>query len=210
MARLRKKDRHEVEDVAIPAPEAPGVRDQGPWDSTEKSGTEEQGYIDLGSLLVRGEEGLALQLPADNEEGDIGSVMLVADDSALELRAFAATRSGGLWDEVRADILEEVARLGGECAEAEGPFGAELQVTMPATMPDGETGVQPSRIIGVEGPRWMLRATLLGEAALFPEEHALMAALRDVIVVRGAEPRIQREPLLLTIPPHAIAAPVED
>src|SRR5688572_19790620 len=107
MARLRKKDRQEVEDVEVPAPEAAGVRDQGPWDSSEKSGTEEQGYIDLGSLLVRGEAGFALQLPADNEDGDIGSVMLVGDDSALELRAFAATRSGGLWDEVRADILEE-------------------------------------------------------------------------------------------------------
>ncbi len=65
--------------------------------------------------------------PADNDDGDIGSVVLVADDSALELRAFAATRSGGLWDEVRADIVEEVARLGGECTEAEGPYGAELQ-----------------------------------------------------------------------------------
>ncbi len=210
MARLRKKDRQEVEDVDVPATEAPGARDQGPWDSTEKSGTEEQGYIDLGSLLVRGEEGFALQLPADNEDGDIGSVMLVADDSALELRAFAATRSGGLWDEVRADILEEVARLGGECAEAEGPYGIELQVTMPATMPDGESGVQPSLILGIEGPRWMLRATLLGQAALFSEDHPLMSALRDVIVVRGSDPRIQREPLLLTIPPNAIATRVED
>jgi hypothetical protein len=211
MARLRKKDKQEVEDVVdVPAPEAPGVRDQGPWDSSEKSGTEEQGYIDLGSLLVRGDEGFALQLPADNEDGDIGSVMLVAEDSALELRAFAATRSGGLWEEVRADILEEVARLGGECTEAEGPYGTELQVTMPATMPDGESGVQPSLILGIEGPRWMLRATLLGQAALFSEDHPLMSALRDVIVVRGAEPRIQREPLLLTIPPNAIATQVED
>lgn len=210
MARLRKKDRQKAEDVVVPAPEAPGIRDQGPWDSTEKSGTAEQGYIDLGSLLVRGEEGFALQLPADNDEGDIGSVMLVSDDSALELRAFAATRTGGLWDEVRADILEEVARLGGECTEVQGSFGAELQVTMPATMPDGESGVQPSLILGIEGPRWMLRATLLGQAALFPENHPLMSALRDVIVVRGAGPRIQREPLLLTIPPHAITAPTED
>ncbi len=50
-------------------------------------------------------------------------------------------------------------------------------MTVPATTDDGQTGVQPSRIIGVEGPRWMLRATLLGEAALDPDEHALMGAL---------------------------------
>ena len=209
MARLRKKNIETENDVDA-TPEAPDERARGPWDSAEKSGTAEQGYIDLGSLLVRGQEGLSLQLPADNEEGDIGSVMIVAEDSALELRAFAAARSGGLWDEVRADLVEEVARLGGECTETEGPYGLELKVTVPATTNDGQEGIQPSRIIGVEGPRWMLRATLLGSAALQPEDHPLTVALADVIVVRGAEPRIAREPLLLTIPPNAIAAPVED
>jgi len=209
MARLRKKNR-DVEDVVEPAPSLVEVRDGGPWDSSEKSGAGDPGYVDLGALLVRGDEGFSLQLPADNDDGDIGSVVLVAGASALELRAFAATRSGGLWDEVRADIAEEVARLGGEATAGVGPFGEELHVTMPATAPDGQTGVQPSRVIGIEGPRWMLRATLLGEAALQPDEHALMAALRDVIVVRGADPRIPREPLLLTLPPNAVPSPAED
>lgn len=207
MARKRKKD---IEVEPELAPEPLDVRHQGPWDSTERS-DDEAGYADLGSLKIRGDEGYALQLPADNDDGDIGSVVLVAEGSALELRAFAATRSGGLWDEVRADIAAEVARLGGESTETVGPYGAELTVSVPAEGQDGESGMQTSRIIGIEGPRWMLRATLLGEAAaLQSEEHALMAALRDVIVVRGAEPRIQREPLLLTIPPNAIAAPDED
>ncbi len=208
MARKRKKDL-DVETEAELAPGPVDVRHQGPWDSTEKTGAED-GYVDLGSLMIRGDEAYALQLPADNDEGEIGSVVLVAEGSALELRAFAASRSGGLWDEVRADIAAEVARLGGESTEADGPYGAELTVSVPAEGPDGESGMQASRIIGIEGPRWMLRATLLGEAALQAGEHALMAALRDVIVVRGAEPRIQREPLLLTIPPNAIPAPDED
>lgn len=207
MARNRKKD---VEVEPESAPEAPlDVRHQGPWDSTEKS-DDLAGYVDLGSLKIRGDEAYALQLPADNDEGDIGSVVLVGEGSALELRAFAATRSGGLWDEVRADIAAEVARLGGESSELVGPYGSELTVSVPAEGPDGEAGVQASRIMGIEGPRWMLRATLLGEAALQTEEHPLMAALRDVIVVRGAEPRIQREPLLLTIPSDAVRAPDED
>lgn len=207
MARRRKKDR-EVDIEPDFTPETVGVRHQGPWDSTEKSDDEGQ-YIDLGSLLIRGDEGFSLQLPADNDEGDIGSVVLVAEGSALELRAFAASRSGGLWEEIRADIATEVARLGGESTEADGPYGAELTVSVPTETAEGESGMQASRIIGIDGPRWMLRATLLGEAAL-TEDAALMAALRDVIVARGAEPRIQREPLLLTIPPHAVAAPDED
>ncbi len=207
MARRRKKDR-EVDIEPDLTPETVDVRHQGPWDSTEKSDDEGR-YIDLGSLLIRGDEGFSLQLPADNDEGDIGSVVLVAEGSALELRAFAASRSGGLWEEIRADIATEVARLGGESTEADGPYGAELTVSVPAETAEGESGMQASRIIGIDGPRWMLRATLLGEAAL-TEDAALMAALRDVIVARGAEPRIQREPLLLTIPPHAVAAPDED
>lgn len=211
MARLRKKDTElEIEEAADQAPEAVDVRVSGPWDSTERTGSGDEGYIDLGSLLVRGNEGATLQLPADNEEGDIGSVVMVEGDSALELRAFAASRSGGLWDEVRADIVEEVERLGGECTQTEGPYGPELHVAMPATTPDGQEGIQPSRILGIEGPRWLLRATVMGEAAMMTEEHALMGALRDTIVVRGADPRIQREPLLLTIPPNAVAAPQED
>ncbi len=209
MARLRKKP-PVLEDVDEATPEPTDVRHQGPWDSTEKSVTDDPSYIDLGSLMVRGDEGFTIQLPGDNEDGDIGSVVMVADGSALELRAFAATRSGGLWDEVRADIIEEIARQGGEATPATGPYGEELHVTMPATTDDGQTGAQPSRIIGIEGPRWMLRATLLGEAALDPDEHVLMGALRDVVVVRGAEPRIQREPLLLTVPPNAIPTPPQD
>ncbi|MDX6276180.1 MAG: hypothetical protein QOJ72_308 [Nocardioidaceae bacterium] len=214
MARLRKKDRgaeaaDEVEDAA-PAPEA-DPRRNGPWDSSEKTPDEDESYLDLGPLLIRGHDDLTIQLPADGEDGEIGSVILVTEDSALELRVFAATRSGGLWDEVRTDLAEEVTRLGGESTVVDGPYGAELHIAVPATSPEGEEGLQPSRIIGIEGPRWLLRATVLGAAALdLTDDGLLMTALRDVIVARGAEPRIPREPLLLTVPEDAILLPDED
>ena len=68
------------------------------------------------------------------------------------------------------------------------------------TLPDGEEGFQPTRIIGIEGPRWMLRATFLGQEALEPDDDSLlMQALRDVVVVRGDEPRAPRDALLITI-----------
>lgn len=213
MARLRRKAREvETEDDFVDSsPEPADVRHEGPWDSTEKSVADDPSYVDLGALIVRGDEGFTLQLPADNDNGDIGSVVMVAEGAALELRAFAATRSGGLWDEVRADIAEEVTRLDGESEVIVGPYGAELHVSVPAKTPDGQDGVQPSRIIGVEGPRWLLRATLLGAAAMDTDDGSLlMRALRDVIVVRGAEPRIPREALLLTVPPDAVPTPPTD
>lgn len=212
MARRRKKDRP-AEDEAVDnvtAEAEPDVRHEGPWDSTEKSPGDDPTYIDLGALLIRGRVGLAVQLPADGESEEIGSVVLVADDAALELRLFAATKSGGLWDEVRADLVEEVGRLGGHHVPISGPFGPELHIRVPVEMSDAEEGFQPSRIVGIEGPRWLLRATFLGDAGLNPsDEGLLMEALKDVIVVRGNEARIPREPLLLTLPSNATVAPDE-
>ena len=176
------------------------VRAGGPWDSTEKDVTDDPDYLDFGSLLIRGRTDLNLQMPVDDDEGTIGSVVLLAEESGLELRAFADARSGGLWDDVRAELHLEAERLGGESEEVAGPFGAEIHVQVPVTLPDGQEGFQPSRVVGIEGPRWMLRATFLGREALEPgHEGLLMQALRDVVVVRGDEPRAPRDPLLLSI-----------
>lgn len=210
MARLRKKDRPE-EEPAIPAGATPDMRHEGPWDSSEKSVGDDPTYVDLGALLVRGQEGFTIQLPTDGEGEDIGSVVLVAEEAALELRAFAATRSGGLWDEVRDDLIIEVERLNGQSEQIDGLFGPELHVRVPVEMPGDEEGFQPSRIVGIEGPRWMLRATFLGDAGLNPsDEGILMQALRDVVVVRGDEAKIAREALLLTLPENAVATSDEE
>lgn len=180
----------------------------GPWDSTQRSGDEAPGYIDLGALKVRVRVGLNIQMPTDGDGVSMGSVVLVTNDAGLEIRAFAAPRSGGLWDDVRADLITEVARLEGEYQEVEGPFGTELHVRVPVTLPSGEAGFQPSRIVGVDGPRWMLRGTFLGQAALEPSDDDLLAeAFRDVIVVRGEGPRPVRDALLLTVPAGAVAEP---
>ena len=180
--------------------EPPSLRSDGPWDSTEKDVSDDSAYLDFGSLLIRGRPGFNLQMPTDDDQGTIGSVVLVTEESGLELRAFADARSGGLWDDVRADLEAEVERLEGEAEQADGPFGPELRIRVPVTLPDGEAGFQPTRVIGIEGPRWMLRATFLGREALEPSDDGLlMQALRDVVVVRGDEPRAPRDPLLITI-----------
>jgi hypothetical protein len=210
MVRRRKQDKIAA-DADVPAEPVPGPRAAGPWDASEKSPGDDPSYLDLGALFVRANEAYAIQLPTEGETSDIGSVVLVAEDAALELRAFAATRSGGLWDEVRDDLILEVTRLGGKSGQVDGPFGPELHVQVPVELPDGEEGFQPSRILGVEGPRWLLRATFLGDAALNPsDEGVLMDALKDVIVVRGDDPRIPREALLLTLPDNAVVAPDEE
>lgn len=126
--------------------------------------------------------------------------MLVTEDSGLEVRAFADARSGGLWEDVAADLVVETEKLDGQAQSVSGPFGTELHIRVPMTTSEGEEAFQPSRIVGIEGPRWMLRATFLGRDALEPNDDGLlMQALRDIVVVRGEGPRAPRDPLLLTI-----------
>lgn len=200
-----RRARQEPDDDEPPAahgaePAEIDVRANGPWDASEKDVGDDPAYLDFGSLLIRGDPGFNLQIPADDHRGTIGSVVLVTEDSGLELRAFADARSGGLWDAIRPELEAEAERMDGETERADGPFGTELRLQVPVTLPDGEEAVQPSRILGIEGPRWMLRATFLGQEAVAPRDDSLlMRALRDVVVVRGAEPRAPRDALLVTV-----------
>ncbi|WP_293782987.1 DUF3710 domain-containing protein [uncultured Aeromicrobium sp.] len=205
----RKKDAAAAEHTHDVTSEArvPGPRSAGPWDSSERD-PQGPGYVDLGALRIKGREGVGLQLPSEN--GRPTSVLVVVEGSAMELRIFAASRSGGEWADVLTDLKREVERREGEWKDADGPFGAELRVRVQVTAQDGRTGVQESRILGVEGPRWLLRATLLGRAATDDAAaEQLLEILRDIVVVRGSDPRMVREPLPLRVPPGVTPAPAQ-
>ena len=57
------------------------------------------------------------------------------------------------------------------------------------------------RFVGVDGPRWFLRAMFAGPVATDDEAAAVLEdALRGVVVVRGTEPLPVREPVPLQLP----------
>ena len=150
---------------------------------------EAEDRIDLGALVITGMPGMELRLQVDEQTGEVQAILLVLEDSALELRAFAAPKKSGIWTEVRREIAAEASRMGGTATETEGPFGTELVLVVPVEDPDGQIFSQTSRVIGVDGPRWLLRATVLGRAAVEPDAAPPMEeTLRNVIVVRGSEP----------------------
>lgn len=196
---------------SAPTPEETpaSVRAQGPWDASEVDlADEDASRVDLGGLLVKGVPGLELRLQVDEATQQVAAVMFVDKQGALELRPFAAPRHGGIWPDIRKQIAAETARRGGTATEAEGQFGTELHVAMPAKTPDGQPGTQPSRVLGIEGPRWLLRATFLGRPAVQPDEDgALEKALREVVVVRGSGPMGPGEPLPLAVPANARQVP---
>jgi hypothetical protein len=191
----------ELADDATPEPRA-----EGPFDSTEVDADvlEAEDRIDLGALVITGQPGMELRLQVDEQSGQVQAILLVLEDSALELRAFAAPKKTGIWTEVRREIAAEASRMGGTATETDGPFGTELVLVVPVEDPEGQIFSQTSRVIGVDGPRWLLRATVLGRAAVEPEAAPPMEeTLRSTIVVRGTEPMAVRESLPLRLPPGA-------
>ncbi len=201
--RRRKPDDPDVADVDADGPDAPpGPRGHGPWDVSEVTLDEDdESRIDLGGLILTGRPGLEVQLQVDQASGQVMGVVLAGQEGAVELRAFAAPRNGDIWADLRRSIAADVAQHGGTADETEGPWGPELRVVLPVTMPDGGKGSQPSRVLGIPGPRWLLRATLFGKPALEPaDDGEVESALRDVVVVRGGNPLAPGDPLPMTVP----------
>ena len=62
----------------------------------------------------------------------------------------------------------------------------------------------PVRFLGIDGPRWFLRAMLMGPIAVnAPKAAPFEDALRAIVVVRGGEPLPVREPVPLQLPKEA-------
>ncbi len=157
--------------------------------------------IDLGALLVAPVEGRDVRVQVDEKSGGVRSVVLAGSDGAVELRAYAAPRNGDLWSEVRPQIAADAARRGGTATEHDGPFGTELLCELQVKSPDGKVGNQTSRVVGFNGPRWMLRATFLGRPAQASEDLAeWRTAISAVAVRRGAQAMPVGEQLPLTLP----------
>ena len=94
---------------------------------------------------------------------------------------------------------------GGTATEREGAYGTELVVSLMVELPDGQHAQQISRVVGIPGPRWLLRATLFGRPAVeHRDDGDIETALRDVVVVRGGTPVPPGDVLPLTLPPNAM------
>ncbi len=190
-------------DRADEADEANGAEDQpgthGPYDRDQVPGL--QGRLDLGSLWLTAAPGMQVRLDMDPQSGEVTSVTAMLGQSSIQLQAFAAPKSEGIWDEIRAEIAQSVTGQGGTAEEADGPHGIELLTRIPARGPDGRTVHQQARFIGVDGPRWFLRGVITGPAALDAAQlPPLLFVLATAVVVRGVEARAPRELLPLQLP----------
>jgi len=171
----------------------------GPWDA-ESVPQDDVQRVDLGALRVPTLADVELRVEAD-QNGQVASVVLTDGTSALELAAFAAPRTEGIWDEVREELHAGIRGEGGVVEHETGEFGPELRATV--NVPDGSK--QLLRFVGVDGPRWFLRATFTGAAAADPAAGPMLAeSVRQTVVVRGNDPMPVRDPLPLRLPREVV------
>ncbi|MEV7972002.1 DUF3710 domain-containing protein [Cellulomonas sp. NPDC089187] len=186
------------EDTGIVVPD----RAAGPWDSTEDVPAGPR--IDLGALRLPGIPGMALRMEIDKKTNTVTGVAVTLGESTLQMQAFAAPRTDGIWDEIREEIAASVTKQGGSVDDLPGPFGRELLARLPVRTPEGRTGHRPARFIGVDGPRWFLRGVVTGRAAVDPEAATAVEDLyRRTVVVRDGQARPPRDLLALTLPNQA-------
>jgi hypothetical protein len=197
----------EAEDAAGVEPDAEDadLRARGPWDDSEVTiEDDDDSRIDLGSLLVTPQETVDVQLQVDEASGEVVAVIIAAEDGAAEVRAFAAPRNGDTWEMSRKAVGSEVAQRGGTATEREGPWGTELAVSLMVDLPEGGRAQQQSVVVGIPGPRWLLRATLFGRpAGEYDDDGNIETAVRDIVVRRGNGPVPPGDALPLTLPPGA-------
>lgn len=187
-------DAVEVEESQPPA---------GPFDSDEV-GDDGVNRVDLGSMLIAPVPGSELRIQVDERSKKVQAVIMAGAEGALELRAFSAPRNGDLWSEIRPQLAADMARRGGTATEREGRFGPELVCQLSVKTPDGRTGQQASRIVGINGSRWMVRATFLGKPAVDPDQaQPWEDALTQVVVRRGEQAMPVGDPLPITLPDEA-------
>lgn len=193
----------DVRDIVLPEPsdEYVGRGDErGPWDVDDENVPDYDEYLDMGAYYLPFLQGIELRVKANRATQQVLGTTITYGSSSVEIEAFAAPKTLGLWDDVRADLLE----ANKDAKEADGVFGTEL--TLPVVVKGGRKVV--TRIVGIDGPRWMLRGIFSGKAATDPdgdEAKALNQLFSNIVVERGEDPLAPRD----LIPMHPPVAPAE-
>lgn len=146
--------------------------------------------LDLGSLRVPVPHSGEVQV----EMGPKGPQMIhiLTPFGRLTPVALAAPRSGRQWEENIPEITKGMSADGLEVRQGQSLWGTELVGTMKAgTM----------RVVGVDGPRWMLRMTLAGPADKADQLAELAyEVISRTFVYRGDDPLPAGQALPVTIP----------
>jgi len=170
----------------------------GPFDSTEV--IQLKPSVDFGALQVPIRDDVTLKLEVEEASSRIVALTVDHQGSSLQLQAFSAPGSEGIWHEIRAALDKSIQSQNGNTETVVGPLGPELN----AQIPTRDGGFRLAKFIGVDGPRWFLRGVISGLALADTLAMTYMIDIfRSVIVMRGVAPMPPKELLQLIAPAGA-------
>lgn len=188
-------------------------REEGPFDISEVDlDADDVQRLDFQALVLTPFEGMNMQLQVNQETQDVQALLVSQGQSVLELSLFAAPSRRSMLPQVRRDMIDNVEAAGGTATLAEGPFGTEIRRVVPVTDDNGQHGYHVSRTWFAQGPRWLLRGVLMGEAGMSegvegPAE-LLYEFFANTVVRRGDKPMVPGDPIPMTLP-EAMRAQLE-
>ena len=178
----------------------PMTGDCGPFDSRREDVADydltdfAKGQVDLGSMLIPIPHSGDVQV----EVGPDGpqAVHIATPFGRLTPVAFAAPKSGGLWESTISEISSQFDPAEATVTVENGPWGKEILAV-------GDGGVV--RVIGVNGSGWMFRLSLQGPKGQVDELTQMGRALAArVIVKRGDQPMPAGDILPVVLPQELV------
>jgi hypothetical protein len=159
----------------------------GPFDSEQLDDV--RPYIDFGSIRVEPMSDLSISVDVEDGTSRVVAVTLDYSNSKLQLMAFAAPKTEGIWSDIRSAVAQNILA--------------------PLVDDQGRAaGHRLARFVGFDGPRWCLRGTIGGAAMTDPKAAADINDLfRSVIVHRGDTPLPPGEALPLSVPAGSVLPP---
>ncbi|MFB8124389.1 DUF3710 domain-containing protein [Streptomyces bacillaris] len=133
----------------------------GPWDISE-IGMTGLDLVDMGGVMVPSAPGMSC-LPIE-VDGEMLAATLVQGDTALQIQAFNADAET-VWDAIRADMLSKLRAQGNSAETWVDRAGIEIRATISVVTEPGVIGTREIRVLGSDGPGWMLRAVVSGAGA---------------------------------------------
>ena len=154
----------------------------------------------MGAYYLPFLQGIELRVKANRATQQVLGTTITYGSSSVEIEAFAAPKTMGLWDDVRADLVE----ANKDAKETDGVFGTEL--TLPVVVKGGAQGRHPHRRCGrtaVDAARHLLRQSRHRSGPR--RNQGAEPAFSNIVVERGEDPLAPRD----LIPMHPPVAPAE-
>ena len=170
---------------------------EGPFDESDGTITglldpdgEGLGILDFGAYAFVPPVNTQLQIESSEEQNLV--VHVLSGQSNITIDAYAAPKTGGQWRFVASELADGLRNQGAKVSIQDGPWGREVI---------GSAAESVLRFIGVDGPRWMLRAVIVSSPAE-AEQSAEIARtmLSHTVVRRGTNPMPARTPIPLVLP----------